>query len=467
MLYEAGEVYFARRAEGSTFFTRARDMTRAIIAPSFQLMSNWCALGCAGCGIRVAPPAEGAVVKLARQYLENARSNLHIVKSALQKAGIDYCMVEQSGGEPAHHPELVELVGELFGDVVHKVITNGQHSEVLLDYALKRGANICLVMSIEHHEVECNRVRFGEKFSRSQALQIHSKVMDNLDLFARRRVPLVVSTIISKWNIDKYLGFVEWLEKKYPEHIRDGLLTPLPVSLVAFGNQQVGKLNPSIQQVEQFDEAIADSALVSIQRMRHWFFSHLNGLYRHKHRHFQRGETLKQIATTPSKATCEIFPYMMSFNFQDEEILREPTEALFEGYACGVKVLGNIGHPIEENDTQSRIPIIGKRPCNMSRNKLYYGMHQIQEYIDLRDRIHVGHTPITMGQSTGDFRNLRMDMCMLDDFDGVWWPFNAAIQGFADFRLLGEFWSLFRHRKVGDVLARIQADRDISESAYA
>ena len=52
-----------------------------------------------------------------------------------------------------------------------------------------------------------------------------------------------------------------------------------------------------------------------------------------------------------------------------------------------------------------------------------------------------------MGEIEGYFGELRNGMCMLDDFDGVWWPFNVYLQGILDEDELGQYWSIFRNKR--------------------
>jgi len=419
---------------------------RLIIGPSFQLLSNWCSMGCAGCGIHVAPPPGHDVVALGEQHLANARKTLHFIKDALDGMGFQYGMVEQSGGEPTHHPQIVEAVGEVFEDSVHKIITNGLPTASIRDYLKRRGKKVFLVMSVDHHKVEFNRVRLGGLFvsEPDRAAQIQTTILRNLDLFVTSDVPVVVSTIVSKWNIAHYLGFLEWLEEKYPRQIQDGMLTPIPVSLVSFGNPGVGKLNPSAEQVCAFEEAVRASDLLTVKRGREWLFGQLIGHYRNKQRFFEGGESLDQIALHPSRYPCEIFRHMISFNFQDEEILRPSADALFQGYACGVKVLGNIGYTLNAQGDR-RLSEFRERPSNMQLDRLYYRVGQVAEYVDTKERVTNDREAMRMGDRTGRFSDLRRGMCMLDDFDGVWWPLNVYIQGIVDDVTLGEYWSLFRN----------------------
>lgn len=420
---------------------------RTIVGPSFQLLSNWCSMGCAGCGIHVSPPSGHGIVTLEKHHLTNARRNLSLIKDTIDDMGFEYGMVEQSGGEPSHHPQIVEAVGEVFEDSVHKIITNGLPTKSIYDYLRRRGDQVLLVLSIDHHKIEFNRIRLGSmhKSKPDRALQTHDTILENLDLFVKSNIPIVVSTIISRWNIAQYLDFIEWLEVRYPKQIQDGKLVPMPVSLVSFGNPNVGKLNPSAEQVSAFEEAVYASSLLTIKRTREWLFKQLVGHYWNKQRFFERGESLEQISLHPSRHSCEIHRYMISFNFQDEEILRSPKEALFQGYSCGVKVLGNIGYTLKEQ-MEPRLPLFNNRPSNMKPDEKYYRTDQIREYINKKEAITNDKEMIQMGGMTGYFGDLRKGMCLLDDFDGVWWPFNVYLQGIVDDVTLGEYWSLFRNR---------------------
>lgn len=426
---------------------------RSIVAVSLQLLSNWCSMGCAGCGIRVAPPSDSDIVTVDDEHLSNAKATLHAVRERLESAGLDYAMVEQSGGEPTHHPQIIETVGEVFESSVHKIITNGLPSKSIYRYLKARGDRVVLVLSIDHHRLELNRIRLGSMRS-DRALQTLETVLGTLDSLVTSNIPVVVSSIISKWNATQYLEFVEWLEQKYPRQIEDGLLVPIPVSLVSFGNPNVGKLNPSPEQIAVLEEAIDRSRLLTVTRTRDWLFKALIGHYRNKERFFQNGESLDQIARRPSRPSCEIYRQMISFNFQDEEILRPPAEALFQGYSCGVKVLGNLGHPL--NGAQGRSALVENRPSNMPADRKYYGTDQMGEYIGTWDSVTHDRETLQMGRETGYFSELRRGMCLLDDFDGVWWPFNVFLQGLIDESRLGEYWSLFRNR---DFVARLQRAR--------
>jgi len=135
---------------------------------------------------------------------------------------------------------------------------------------------------------------------------------------------------------------------------------------------------------------------------------------------------------------------MISFNFQDEEILRPSADALFQGYACGVKVLGNIGYTLNAQGDR-RLSEFRERPSNMQLDRLYYRVGQVAEYVDTKERVTNDREAMRMGDRTGRFSDLRRGMCMLDDFDGVWWPLNVYIQGIVDDVTLGEYWSLFRN----------------------
>lgn len=430
--------------------------TKPIIGPSFQLLSNWCSMGCAGCGIHVSPPAGHDVVTLTEQQLTNVRTNLSLVKDALDSMGFEYGMVEQSGGEPTHHPQVVEAVGEVFEDCIHKIITNGLPSKSIYDYLRRRGADVILVVSLDHHKVEFNRIRLGHihRSHPDRAAQIHDAILRNVELFARNNVPLVISTIISRWTIAEYLHFIAWLEERYPKQIQDGMLVPVPVSLVSFGNARLGMLNPSAEQVAAFEEAIDASSLLTVKRTREWLLRQMVGHYRNKQRLFEKGETLDEICRHPSRHPCEIFRYMMSFNFQDEEVLRSPNEALFEGYSCGVKVLGNIGYTLDE--VALRVPLFNNRPSNMNPDKKYYRMHQVMDYVQKKESVTNDRELIQMGDTLGYFSDLRRGMCTLDDFDGVWWPLNVYLQGLVDEYALGEFWSVFRNERFVKTLRQVR-----------
>lgn len=440
--------------------------SRSIIGPSFQLLSNWCSMGCAGCGIHVAAPSGNEIVNLEAAHLANAKANLRLVKERLDDLGFEYGMVEQSGGEPTHHPQVVEAVGEVFENAVHKVITNGLTSKSIYPYLMERGDRVFVVVSIDHQEIEQNYIRLGsaQKSKPDRAAEMHSTILGNLDLFVKSGIPVVVSTIISRWNIDRYLDFIGWLESKYPNQVQDGKLVPIPVSLVSFGNANLGKLNPSNEQVEDFEEAIDRSRLLTVERTRYWLFKQLIGHYRNKQRFFEQGESFDQIQSSPSRLSCEIFRYMISFNFQDEEILRPAEEALFEGYSCGVKVLGNIGHDLGAA-SHRRLPTFDNRPSNMKPGKKYYRIDQVEEYINRKERVTHDAEPVEMGGEVGYFGNLRRGMCMLDDFDGVWWPFNAYLQRAVDETRLGEYWSVFRNPIFMEKLRKVREQAGVIESA--
>lgn len=414
-------------------------------------------MGCAGCGIRVSPPSGSDIVTLRTPHVINAIRNLRLIKETIDDMGFEYGLVEQSGGEPSHHPQIVEAVGQVFQDSIHKIITNGLPSKSIYNYSKSRGDQVVLVISIDHHQVEFNRIRLGSMYKSKpdRAVQTHDRILENLDLFVKSSIPVVISTIISKWNIAQYLGFLEWLEEQYPKQIQDGMLAPVPVSLVSFNNPNVGKLNPSAEQVSAFEEAIHTSKLLTVNRAREWLFKQLVGHYRNKHRFFEGGESLEEIKLHPSRHSCEIFRYMISFNFQDEEILRTPKEALCQGYSCGVKVLGNIGYTLKEQ-TCDNVPVFNNRPSNMRADHKYYRMEQIREYINKKDSVTNDKEIIQMGGVEGYFSKLRNGMCMLDDFDGVWWPFNMYLQGIVDDVTLGEYWSLFRDKRFVKKLRQVR-----------
>jgi hypothetical protein len=433
---------------------------REIIGPSFQLLSNWCSMACAGCGIRVSPPVGHDVAAIPETQLSNAITNLRLVKDAMDSIGFDYGLVEQSGGEPSHHPQIVDAVGAVFEDSVHKIITNGLPSKSIYDYLRRRKDQVCLVMSVDHHEIAFNRVRLDcmLRSDPHRAVRTHNAILENLDLFARSGVPLVISTIISRYNILQYLDFIAWLEERYPRQVHDGMVVPIPVSLVSFGNPAVGRLNPSADQVDAFEEAIHSSTLITVSRARSWLFKQLVGHYRNKQRFFEAGEPLEQICLRPSRSACEVFRHIISFNFQDEEIIRPPDEALFQGYACGVKVLGNIGYTLGPQ-VEHRLPLFEDRPSNMVSSQRYFRVDQIGEYITRRDAVASDREMIQMGDQVGYFGDLRRGMCMLDDFDGVWWPFNVYLKGIVDEATLGEHWSLFRNRRFVEKLRPIRESR--------
>jgi hypothetical protein len=391
-----------------------------------------------------------------RDALNNVRSNLRIVRAALDDMGYRYGMVEQSGGEPTHHPQVVEAVGEVFNDCVHKIITNGIPSRSILEYVRRRGENAFVVLSLDHHTLELNRLRLGTAHAMQpdRTAQIHQSILETLDLFTRNNIPTVLSTIISTWNIAGYLSFIAWLEEHYPRQVEEGTLVPIPVSLVSFGNPRLGQLNPSQEQLAAFEEAIEASSLLTVERTRGWLLRQLVGHYYHKRRFFEFGESIDQICLHPSRHPCDIFRYMISFNFQDEEVLRPPTEALFEGYLCGVKVLGNIGYAL--TDMGPRLPVLGSRPSNMGKGKKYYRVDQIAEYIEKKEAASNDRELVNVGGSLGYFGDLRRGMCTLDDFDGVWWPFNAYLKGFADEATIAEFWSLFRNATFLDKLRHLR-----------
>lgn len=434
--------------------------SREIIGPSFQLLSNWCSMRCAGCGIHVDAPDGADVIHLGPQYLENVRRNLSSVRGTLDRMGFSWGMVEQSGGEPTHHPQVVEAVGSTFEDDVHKIITNGLTSHSILPYVARRQreAGVFLVISVDHHEIQYNHIRLGGvlKARPEQAHSMHETILNNLDRFLANDIPVVVSSILSRWNMDRYLEFVGWLEAKYPRQIEEGTLVPMPVSLVSFGNDAVGRLNPSNEQIDRFADEIERSQLIVVRRARDWYFRELINHYTDKRRFFEGGESLAEIAARPARRSCEIFRYMISFNFQDEEILRAEA-ATFEGFSCGVKVLGNIGYELDTLEQgRKRLQMFEHRPNNMKASKKYYRIDQAEAYIRRKERITHDHEEIQMGDEVGLFGTLRRGMCQLDDFDGVWWPFNAFIQGHVPEARLAEYWSLFRNKRFLDKLRAVR-----------
>ena len=432
-------------------------LPRYIIGPSFQLLSNWCSMGCAGCGIRVAPPEPFAnAVSLSTNQLDNVVGTLRTIKAALADLGFVYGMVEQSGGEPTHHPQVVEAVGQVFDSCVHKIITNGLPTASIHPYVKRRGEDAVVVVSLDHQTIEFNRLRLGPFLGvkGDRCREIHNAILANIKWFADSGIPLVISTIISKWNISKYLDFLAWLEEHFPIQVQAGTLTPIPVSLVSFGNRNLGLLNPTKVQVDEFEEAVDSSRLLTVRRTKDWLLRDLVGHYRHKQRVFENGETLDAICARPSRRECDIFRYMVSFNFQDEEILRPSEDALFEGYACGVKVLGNMGYRFA--DVERRPSLCTGRPTNMSSTRKYYRVRNIAEYMETKDAVTGDMRMIDMGETLGYFSDLRRGMCMLDDFDGVWWPFNAYIHGFVEDDRVAEFWALFKNKALVGKLRRLR-----------
>lgn len=436
---------------------QSNSTVKPIIGPSFQLLSNWCSMACTGCGIRVAPPFGNEIVDVDREHLQNAKNILTRIRSSLEKNNYEFALVEQSGGEPTHHPVIVEAIGEVFPECVHKVITNGLPSASIFNYVKKRGNRAMVVLSLDHHKIEYNQLRLRLKCATnpSYALQLHNTVLKNLELFALANVPLIVSSTISKWNINQYLDFVAWLERSYPRQIAAGTVVPIPVSLVSFGNPSIGTLNPTLDQVAEFEKAIMKSNLISVKRSRDWLFLQLIEHYKQKSRHFQNGEDLNSIDMFPSRHSCDIYRYMISFNFQDEEILRTPDEALFQGFICGVKALGNIGYPLREEDN-NRPLLIANRPSNLRNDHKYFRISQIDEYWSMRDDIISGKETILMGSETGLFMDMRKGMCLLDDFDGVWWPMNMYIQGIVTDTELGEYCSVFRNSRLMSCLRSVR-----------
>lgn len=431
---------------------------KTIIAPSFQLLSNWCSMGCAGCGINTAPPENNKDVHhFSDDYLKNAAQNLQIVKDGLDAKNYQYIMVEQSGGEPAHSPQLVELVGKTFKDSYHKIITNGLVSESLLDYVKSRKDEVMLVLSTDHHKLKYNKVRLANviKANPKEAKRIHNKVLSNIDLFIKNDIPIAISTMFNTYNIDKYLGFLKWLEKKYPKQIENGTLTPVPVSIVAFGNPSVGKMNPTLEQIEKFERQVEKSKLITIKRTKDWLIKDLIGHYKNKYRFFRDGETIDEIDNNSSKTKCHMNKYMMSFNFQDEEIIRSPKEALFEGFSCGIKVIGNIGHKLSSHieDEHFKVTNFKHRPSNMFDNHMYYNMSQVEDYLDTYEKVQNDEIEVKLGEKEGIFSEARREMCLLDDYDGIWMPYNSLIQGKITFEQAGEFWSFFRKP---DVIEKIK-----------
>jgi wyosine [tRNA(Phe)-imidazoG37] synthetase (radical SAM superfamily) len=416
-------------------------------------------MACAGCGIKVAPPPVSESVGLEKSHLQNAKEILSRVRSALENNNYSFGMVEQSGGEPTHYPEIVEMIGEVYNDCVHKIITNGLPTASIIDYLKRRKDQTMVVLSLDHHRIEFNKLRLRAKYvsNPSNALQLHKKVLGTLDLLASLNVPVIVSTTISKWNIDHYVDFLGWLESKYPRHISEGMIVPIPVSLVSFGNKATGTLNPTLSQVIELEKSIKASKLKTVKRSREWLYLQLIGHYKQKMRHFLNSEQLKSIESSPSRHACEIYRYMISFNFQDEEILRKPEDSLFQGFVCGVKALGNIGFHLQEKEFD-REAVLENRPSNLEKKLKYFRMSQIDDYLRIRERLIDGADTLQMGSEIGYFSDLRRGMCLLDDFDGVWWPINMYIQGFVDDKTLAEFCSAFRNPRLMSCLDAARKD---------
>lgn len=435
----------------------ANNVMKPIIGPSFQLMSNWCSMACAGCGIKVAAPLGNEVVDIDKKHLRNAKLILSNIRSSLERNNYHYALVEQSGGEPTHHPMIVEAIGETFPDCIHKIITNGLPSASIFNYLKRIGDRALLVISLDHNMLEYNQLRLGSKYrtNPSYANHIHNTVLRNLDLFASANVTIIVSSIISKWNVLHYLDFVAWLEYTYPNQIAAGTLVPIPVSIVSFGNASIGNFNPTLDQVIEFEKCVMQSNLISVKRSKDWLYFQLINHYYQKFRYFLKGEDLDSIEQSPSRFGCDIYRYMISFNFQDEEVLRPSSKALFQGFICGVKALGNIGNPILEKD-YVRTSLFRDRPNNLSKEHKYFKITQIDDYLSMRDNIINSKRTIQMGSQNGFFVDLRRGMCLLDDFDGVWWPLNMYIQGKVKDVELGEYCKVFRNSKLISCLNSIR-----------
>lgn len=197
-----------------------------MIICDFVLLENFCNLGCKYCR----PGWNKLKYRDGRFYWHNKTESIPWKSSAqLQEEWIQIAanviqeinppIIKLSGGEIFIIPDVIEIIKTIAREAeMVQILTNGTILNDKLTAPLKSIENLHYQISIDGHLLEMNSMRFRSPF-------MLKKVLSFLDFAAQFPGTVEINCVISKYNIDGFFSFAEYISKNYHKTI----IVPFPV----------------------------------------------------------------------------------------------------------------------------------------------------------------------------------------------------------------------------------------------
>ena len=205
-------------------------------------MTNQCNLRCTYCDWK-----KEKQYKLTEEDKIKVKNNLKKIREMLDVNYPDVQLIEYSGGETLLYPEIISYLCEIFSHKWIRIISNGVLINKEIITVIHKHKKVFMAISLDGDCIEANRARFGNNE------QLFGEVINNIDLLVKENIPVMILCTLSKFNIDFFPHYVQFLEKKYDNAIDEGKFV-MPTHYVTNYSEDNGV--PSLEQVQKFKEFI-------------------------------------------------------------------------------------------------------------------------------------------------------------------------------------------------------------------
>ena len=263
---------------------------------------NHCSLRCGYCDWEKEPFSGLDDWELARvrRHLEQAR---FFIRAHYPQAQV----IEYSGGEPYVHPEVVELVLEMFRDYWVRVNTNGQHMTKAAMDALQSHGRAYLALSLDGYSMSANCHRFQ---NRQQLV----RSITALEEAVARKIPVALLCTLHKDNIDEFPAYLSWLEERWPEAIQEGRLMLAAHRISGYGKPRPW---PREDQCRRMNQAMQESRSALVAPIREHY-----------------------LQLWDRDNICGIHKWASSMHFLGDSL---GGDGRFTAYRCGMRGIGPVG----------------------------------------------------------------------------------------------------------------------------
>lgn len=263
---------------------------------------NHCDLRCSYCDWSKQPYRA-----LTEQELAKVREHLLAARTLIERHYPCAQVIEYSGGEPYAHPEVVDIVLDVFRSYWVRINTNGLHITEHVLESLERHGKVYLAVSLDGHTLEsnCYRLHMEE--------QLETIVM-GIDAALNHGVPIALLCTIHDSNIDSFPDYIRWLTQRWPSFIRRGRLMIAAHLLSSYDKPRPFS---SFAQREQLEKDLSDMNEDLVARISE---------------HYQ--------AMIRRDRSCGIHRWAASMHFLGDEL---STTGRFTSYRCGMRGVGCIG----------------------------------------------------------------------------------------------------------------------------
>lgn len=128
-----------------------------------------------------------------------------------------------TGGEPLLFPDAIGKMMECFKDLHIKISTNATLLNDKYMTAFCRHGNTSLCISLDGHNFASNRTRYANE-------KIFNLVINNINKALESGIPVEISCVINKNNIDEFPDFCRWIEEYWKKHLDKLLLIAYPIT---------------------------------------------------------------------------------------------------------------------------------------------------------------------------------------------------------------------------------------------